>query len=126
MSKQDVIIRFQLHKAAVHDGAFTLVVRNPGAGLGLLACMMAHLHQGVDDIFKSIHVVVDEQQTFLVFNQLLFQHINVFLFLVHFFQSNFGVKIRIISETGPEKSPEKFFFLLLPPELNCTPCPTAS
>ncbi len=84
MSKEDVVIRFQLFKTAVHDSAFAFVVRNPGTGLGLLAGMVAHLHQGVDDIFKGIHIVVDEQQTLLILNKFLFQNINVFLFLVHF------------------------------------------
>ena len=83
MTKQDVVIRFQLLEGAVHDGAFALVMRNPGAGLGLLAGMVAHLHQGVDDIFKGIHIVVDEQQTLLILNKFLLQYFNIFLFLVH-------------------------------------------
>ena len=83
MPQQDVVIWLQFLKTAVHDGTLTFIVRNPGTSLSLLACMVAHLHQGVDDIFKRIHVVVDEQQTLLILNKFLFQHINAFLFFVH-------------------------------------------
>ena len=89
MGKQDVVIGFELLKTAMHDGAFALVVRNPGACLGLFTCMVAHLHQGVDDIFKGIHIVVDEQQTLLILNKFLFQYFNIFLFLVHLKKQNF-------------------------------------
>ena len=72
MSKQDVVKWLQFLKTAMHDGAFAFVVRNPGAGLGLFAGMVAHLHQGIDDIFKRVHIVVDEQQTLLILNNFLF------------------------------------------------------
>jgi hypothetical protein len=91
MAKEDVVIRFQLLETAMHDGAFAFVMRDPSAGLGLLTGMMAHLHQGVDDIFKRVYVVVDEQETLLILYQFLFQDINVFLFLVHF-KTKFGGK----------------------------------
>ena len=115
MAQQDIVIGFQHFKSAVHNGAFAFVVRNPSAGLGLLASMMAHLHQGVDNIFKSIHIIVDEQQALLVFNLFLFQHFDIFLFLVHGFKINIrGVKIRIFSKSQGEKQLENVFFLLLP------------
>ena len=89
MSKQDVVIRLQFLEAAMHDGAFAFIVRNPGAGLGLFTGMVAHLYQGVDDVFKGIHIVVDEQQTLLILNKFLFQYFNIFLFLVHLKKQNF-------------------------------------
>ena len=60
MTKQDVVIGFEFLETAVHDGAFALIVRNPSACFGLFSGMVAHLHQGVDDKFKRIHIVVDE------------------------------------------------------------------
>ena len=82
MGKQDIVIRLQFFEAAVHDGTFAFVVRDPGTSLGLLACMMAHLHQGIDDIFKGIHIVVDEQQTLLILNKFLLQYFNIFLYFI--------------------------------------------
>ena len=63
MVAHGIVIRFQLIEAAVFDGAFAFVVRNPCTGLSLFESVSAYLHQGIDDILESIVIVVNQYQT---------------------------------------------------------------
>ena len=71
MRKQDVVIRFQFLEGAMHDGAFAAKMGNPRTRLSLLAGVMTHFDKRFDDIFKRVDIIVDEQQSLLIFNQFL-------------------------------------------------------
>lgn len=85
MVAHGIVIRLQFIESAMLDGAFAFVVRNPCTSLSLLESMSAYLHQGFDDIFESIVIVVYQYQTLLIINLFVFQREHGFFFLDHNF-----------------------------------------